>query len=231
VITLYKFGEAFGLPEASPFVTKAEVLLKMAGLEYEADLNGLNKAPKGKLPYIKDDNSIIADSTFIRLHIEDKYGFDFDAGLDARQRGLAWAIEKMLEDNLYWAMVSDRWAHDGNFDFGPRIFFKAVPAPLRPFIIRSVRGKIKRNLQGQGTGLHSQTEKHQLAIRIIDHVAAILGDHTYIMGEKPCGADAYVFAILMGASAKGFDTPLIKAVNAHSNLVTYIAAMRSQYYV
>jgi len=230
VITLYKYGEAFGLPDASPFVTKAEILLKMAGLEYEVDLNGLSKAPKGKLPYIKDDTHIIADSTFIRLHIEDKYGYDFDAGLDARQRGLAWAIEKMLEDSLYWAVVSDRWVHDGNFDFGPRIFFNAAPALLRPLIIRSVRNRIRRDLKGQGTGLHSQAEKHQLAIRIIDHVAAILGDYKYIMGESPCGADAYVFAILAGASAKGFDSPFIKAVNAHRNLVNYLAAMRSQYY-
>jgi len=230
MITLYKFGPAFGLPEASPFVTKAEILLKMAGLDFEVDLGGLNKAPKGKLPYIKDDGKLIADSTFIRLHIEDKYGYDFDAGLDACQRGLAWAIEKMLEDNLYWAVVSDRWAHDGNFNFGPRIFFKAAPAPIRPLIIRSVRKKIKRNLEGQGTGLHSQSEKHKLATLIINHVAAILGDHKYIMGENPCGADAFVFAILTGASAEGFDTPLINTVKTHSNLVDYIARMRERFY-
>jgi hypothetical protein len=28
MITLYAFGPAFGLPDPSPFVTKAEVLLK-----------------------------------------------------------------------------------------------------------------------------------------------------------------------------------------------------------
>ncbi len=230
MITLYKFGPAFGLLEASPFVTKAEILLKMAGLDYEEDLNGLGKAPKSKLPYIKDDGKLIADSTFIRLHIEDKYGHDFDACLDQRQRGMAWAIEKMLEDNLYWSVLSDRWVHDGNFDFGPRVFFKAAPAPIRPFIIRSVRKKIKRNLEGQGTGLHSQSEKHRLAIRTINHVAAILGDYKYIMGENPCGADAFVFAILTGASVEGFDTPLISTVKAHSNLVDYLARMRERFY-
>ena len=34
MITLYGFGAGFGLPEISPFVTKAEVQLKMAGLVY-----------------------------------------------------------------------------------------------------------------------------------------------------------------------------------------------------
>jgi len=32
MITLYTFGADFGLPDASPFVMKAELLLKMADL-------------------------------------------------------------------------------------------------------------------------------------------------------------------------------------------------------
>ena len=60
MITLYAFGPAFGLPDPSPFVTKAEVLLKMAGQPYRTDVNGFNKAPKGKLPYIDDDGERIA---------------------------------------------------------------------------------------------------------------------------------------------------------------------------
>ena len=34
MITLYGFGAGFGLPEISPFVTKTEVQLKMAGIAY-----------------------------------------------------------------------------------------------------------------------------------------------------------------------------------------------------
>jgi glutathione S-transferase len=86
MMTLYTFGPAFGLPDPSPFVTKVEILLKMAGLPYRTETNGFGKAPKGKLPYIDDDGERIADSTFIRWHIEKKYKFDFDRGLSAEQR-------------------------------------------------------------------------------------------------------------------------------------------------
>ena len=63
MITLYGFGPALGLPEISPFVTKAHILLKMAGLQYETNVSakGLLGAPKGKLPYIKDGDAVIAD--------------------------------------------------------------------------------------------------------------------------------------------------------------------------
>ena len=50
MITLYTFGPAWGLPDPSPFVTKAIVLLKMSGLPFETDTSGFRKAPRGKLP-------------------------------------------------------------------------------------------------------------------------------------------------------------------------------------
>src|SRR4051794_8618942 len=102
MITLYTFGPFFGLPDASPFVTKAEMLLKMAGVPYRTDTAGFTRAPKGKLPYIEDDGQVVPDSTFIRLHIEKKYGVDFDRGLSPEQRAIAWAFEKMAEEHLYW---------------------------------------------------------------------------------------------------------------------------------
>ena len=123
MITLYTFGPAFGSPDPSPFVTKALTLLKMSGLEFKTDTKGFNKAPKGKLPYINDDGKIVADSTFIRLHLEDKHGIDFDEKLSASQRATGWAFDKLCEDHLYWTVVHDRWAIEANFKAGPRQVF------------------------------------------------------------------------------------------------------------
>ena len=81
MITLYSFGPAFGLPDPSPFVMKAEVLLKMSGLPYRTDTRGFRNAPKGKQPYIDDDGERVADSTFIRWYLEKKYTIDFDRDL------------------------------------------------------------------------------------------------------------------------------------------------------
>jgi hypothetical protein len=166
MITLQSFGPAFGLPDPSPFVTKAEVFLKMAGLPYVVDTGGFKKAPKGKLPYIDDDGETIADSTFVRWHLERKYKIDFDRGLTPEQRATAWAFEKMLEEHLYWAVVHARWMDDANFAKGPRHFFRTVPAPMRPLVVAMIRRQLRRTLHGQGVGRHSPEEIVALGTRL-----------------------------------------------------------------
>jgi len=231
MITLYAFGPAFGLPDPSPFVTKAEVLLKMAGLGYTVDTaTGFKKAPKGKLPYLEDDGEIVGDSTFIRWHLEKKYGIDFDRGLDDEQRAVAWAFERMLEDHLYWAVVHARWMDDLNFDKGPRTFFQRVPAPMRQVVVAMVRRQIRRALHGQGMGRHSREEIVALGTRSIDAGADFLSDKPFMMGSEPAGVDATAFAFTAGALCPLFETPLRSAVERHNNLKRYAGRMAERFY-
>jgi glutathione S-transferase len=230
VITLYKFGPGFGLPDPSPFVLKGEVLLKLAGCPYEVDLKGFMKAPKGKLPCIRDDGELIADSTFIRFHIERKYGFDFDQGLGAEQKAVAWAVEKMCEEHLYWAVVDARWFDEANFARGPAAFFKIAPAPIRPIVKAVIRRKLKRTIVGHGMGRHSKAQIEGLARRDLDAIAGILGDKPYLMGAEPCGADATVFGAAAACLCEIFDTPVRTAAESHANLVAYRNRMMKRFY-
>ena len=230
MIKLYTFGNFFGLPDPSPFVMKAEMLLKLAGLPYETDTRGFRKAPKGKLPYIVDDGTLIADSTLIRLHLEQKYGIDFDRGLSARDRGAAWATDKMLEDHFYWHLIYWRWMNDANFARGPVNFFKRAPAIIRPFVVKAVRKRIRRNLHGHGMGRHSEAENNVMAARAVDAVSQMLGDNRYLMGATPCGADATVFAFVAAASCPLFDSPVRTKVEATPNLVAYVQRMTAEHF-
>ena len=230
MITLYTFGPFFGLPDASPFVLKGEMLLKLAGIPYQCNTRGFTRAPKGKLPYIDDGGTIVADSTFIRLHIEKKYGFDFDRALSARDRGIAWSVEKMLEDHLYWVMVYWRWMDDANFDKGPRNFFKRAPALIRPIVVRAVRKQVRANLHAHGIGRHIDAEKNALADRCIDALSQVLGDNKYLMGVQPCGADATAFAFIAGAMPKVFESPLRDKLERVPNLAAYKDRMMAEFF-
>jgi glutathione S-transferase len=230
MITLYTFGPMFGLPDASPFVTKAHMLLKLAKRPYQADTKGFNKAPKQKLPYINDDGAIVADSTFIRWHLEQKYGFDFDAGYSPEQRAIAWSVEQMLAEQLYFALMHMRWADDKNFAAGPAHFFDPVPALIRPIIRGMVRRKIISGMKAQGIGRHSTADITKLACKTLDAVSDILAERAYLLGDKPCGADASMFAFLASILCPVFESPIRAYAEGKPNLVRYVERVRAEFF-
>jgi glutathione S-transferase len=230
MITLYAFGSNFGLPDPSPFVMKTEVHLKMAKLGYRREEGGPQGAPKGKLPYIDDDGLVIADSVFIRDYLERTYNVDFDWGLNDNQRALAWTVERMVEDHLYWIMVHARWANDDNFAKGPAHFFDGAPEAVREEIRRQGRQNMISILHGQGIGRHSPEEIAGVAERSFDTLSRLVGHKPYLMGDRPCGADASVFGLVAGALTPLFDTPARDAVARHGNLVAYRDRMLERYY-
>ena len=230
MITLYTFGPAFGLPDPSPFVMKGEMLLKLAKLPYEVNTKGFTRAPKGKLPFIEEDGRVVADSTLIRLYLEKQHHIDFDRGLSTRERGIAWATEKMLEDHLYWVLVYWRWMKDENFARGPANFFKRAPAIIRPFITKHVRGKVRGNLHGHGIGRHSEGEMTEMSDRAFEAMSQILGDNPYLMGSEPCGADATAFAFIAGSLCPLFDSPAHAKAQTLPNLAAYRDRMMAEFY-
>lgn len=230
MITLYGFGPAFGLPDPSPFVMKTDVQLKMSGLPYRFERGRPPEAPKGKIPFIDDNGTRIGDSTFIRWHIERAHGIDLDGGLSTVQRAQAWAIERLLEDHLYFAMIHVRWMDDANFARGPSLFFNAVPEAIRAQTVADARERVRATLHGHGLGRHSDAEIIALGARSLASLAALMSENRFLMGDDPTASDATAFGMLAGILTPFFDTRLRDAALAHENLVRYTQRMMQRYY-
>jgi glutathione S-transferase len=230
MITLYGFGPFFGLPDPSPFVLKTEVQLKMAELSFGKGRCRPADAPKGKIPYIEDDGEVVADSTFIREHIEKKYGIDLDCGLTRDMRGRAWAIERMLEDHLYWAILYLRWADDHNFAKGPARFFDSLPRDARDTVRDATRKRVMDALRSHGLGRHREDEILELGRRSVDALSALLGNKPYLLGPSPCGADATAFGMIAALLTPYFDSDLRCYADTHRNLVTFRDRMLAEHY-
>jgi glutathione S-transferase len=230
VITLYGFGAGFGLPEISPFVTKTEVQLKMAGLAFRKQRAMPPSSPKGQLPYIDDGGARIADSTFIRAHLERTYGIDFDAGFDLEARAQAWAFERMIEHHVYWALIGARWVDPGNFARGPAHFFDGAPEHSRERLREDAQFRVAENYLLSGLGCHAPDEDIDLAMRSVMALSVQLGRKTFLLGEFPCGADATLFAMLAGILTPFFSSELRTRTARFDNLVAYVERMMRQYY-
>jgi glutathione S-transferase len=230
MITLYGSFPAFGLPQASPFVMKTEVQLKMADIAYRLERGGREAGPKGKIPYIVEATNRIGDSTFIRDHIEKAYGIDLDRGLTADMRARSWAIERMLEDHLYWAIVYQRWMIDDNFAAGPAHFFDTLPPDTREETRSAARSQVATALHGQGLGRHAPDEVADLGCRSLKALATLLGNKAYLMGPAPSAVDATAFAMIAAAAAPAFVSAVRDFAEAQTNLMRYRDRLMGEYY-
>ena len=229
-IVLYAAGPGFGLPDTSPFVLKTEVQLQMAGLRYDKRLTIPPQAPSGKLPYIEDQGEIVCDSTFIRAHIERKYEVDLDEGLDVGQRAQAWAIERMLEDHLYFAMVWFRWVDPENFAKGPAHFFDRAPESDRAALRQQMQGRKADDLRAQGIARHTPEKIAELGVRSIDAMAVLLGNRPYLFGDRCSAVDAMAFGVLAAVATPFFTSPLRAGLERHDTLLAYVDRMMGRYF-
>ncbi|EYF05007.1 glutathione S-transferase family protein [Chondromyces apiculatus] len=230
MITVHGSTPLFGLPVGSPYVTKTEVQLRMMGLPFTTRNAMPTDSPKGQIPFVDDDGTRIADSHFIRVHVEEKHGKDLDQGLDARQRAEAWAIERMIEGPLSAAMVYSRWLIPANFEKAFALLAPGIPEEARPQVRATMQDGVRKSLHGTGITRHTDEEILALSRRSLEALSVVLGDKPYLFGDHPVGVDASAFGMLAAILAPFFDSPLRRCAESFPNLVAYTARMMRQFY-
>ena len=231
MIKLHQFAPAFGLPNASPFCMKMENYLRMAGLDYELVNSGdVLKAPKRKLPYIDDEGTVVADTSIIIDYLKGKYGDPLDAHLSALDRATATAFQRLLEENLYWAVVHTRWVQEEGWALTKAAFFGAMPVPLRWIVPALARRGIVSEMRGHGMGRHGAEEIHAIGCRDLTAVADYLADKPYMLGEQPSSLDATVYAFLANLLWAPVDSPIRTHAQGRPNLEAYCQRMKARYY-
>lgn len=232
MIKLYSFGSDFGLADPSPFVLKVDVYMRMADIEFESipDVNNLRKSPKGKLPFIIDGDTTVADSQFIISYLKNKFKVELDSNLSDEQKNIAYLIGKSLDENLYWCLVYSRWASEDTWPHIKNAFFGSMPFPLKFIIPAIARKDIMSALNKQGVGKHSDEEIKTIAQETFQSLSGLLGQKSYFFGENPCTFDATAFAFLSQFISVSLNNPLNGLAREYSNLVDYCNNMSAQYY-
>lgn len=232
MIKLYSFGSSFDMEDPSPFVLKVDAYMRMANIEYEniPDVNNLRKAPKGKLPFITEGETTIADSQFIIAYLQEKYKVELDSGLSAKQKSIAYLMGKALDEDLYWCLVHSRWARDDTWPLIKKAFFGSMPFPLKFIVPVIARKGVMSALQKQGLGRHSDKEINIIAEKTFQSLSEILADKTYFFADSPCTFDATAFGLLSQFINVTMDNEMNDLARSYSNLVAYCNAIRDKYY-
>jgi glutathione S-transferase len=231
MLRLFQFAPAFGLPNASPFCMKMETYLRMAGLPFELVNSGnVMKAPKRKLPYIDDGGTLVADTTFIVDYLKRRYGDPLDAALSAPERAVATAFQRLIEENLYWAIVHTRWAENAGWLETREAFFGAMPAPLRWFVPTLARRGLLAEMRGQGMGRHSAAEICAIGCRDVTAIADFLADKPFMLGAQPASIDATAHAFLANLLWAPVDSPILRHARTRPTLEAYCQRMKARYF-
>lgn len=228
----YHLPGRWGLPTVSPFCLKLDAFLRMTGIEHKSITASTPfGGPKKKAPWIEHDGRKIGDSSLIIEYLKETFGVDPDAHLDARQRATTHTIQRLVEENLYWAMVYDRWCRDENWPILKNSVLGDIPAPARALLAPYARRSVKKQLAGHGLGLHSPEDIESIARRDIDALAALLGDAPWFHGETPSMADATVYSLLANILWVKFESPMKAMIEAHPPLVAMLEAFRERYFI
>lgn len=232
MIKLYGFGPGFGMPDPSPFVGKVDAYLRMAKLDYKLiqDMANLQKAPKGKLPFVKVDNEVISDSQFIFNHLDGKYNQPLDSWLTKEQQGWSLLAIKSLDENLYWCLVYSRWIEDSGWAVTKQSFFSALPPVVRNIVPIIARRGVRKSINGHGLGLHSNEEVETIAKQSLQALSDALADKPYFMGDKVSNLDAAAFALLSQFVLSTNRSSIVDLALKHDNLVQYCKRIAEQYY-
>ncbi len=235
MIKVHKFGPAFGLPDASPFVCKVETYLRLTDQKYETTRSDVRRAPRAQLPVVEIDGKLIPDSTAIIDALEAKRPEKLDAHLDFKERAVALAFKSMLEEHLYFGLLYMRWTCDDGWTvFEPSLRdmlgTMGVPSLLRGMIAGRARKYTVGRTKIQGMGRKPRSEVVAICSQLIDALVVQLGDRAYFCGDRPTTFDATVYAFALGALCPAFDNEVRKHAANKNNLVAYVDRIKEQHW-
>jgi len=233
MIVLYGHVPAWGIPDLSPFVTAIDLYLRMTRLPYRLVVGDLGTAPKGKLPYLEDGASVVADTSFILEYLKTRYGDPLDGRLDARDEAVRLMIWRMMDESFYWYLVQGRYRRDEDFArYDPlwAQFFGHLSTAAREAAIADARHRLLTEFYQSGRGRLGWEEVEHMGCCELDAIVAWLGDRAYLFGDTPTSADCAVHAFLQGLIYVPFENGIKAHALAQPTLVAYMARISQRYY-
>jgi glutathione S-transferase len=228
-VVIYQFSGAYGMRSLSPFCTKLETYLRLAGISYRSRLGDPRQAPMGKLPYADIGGERIGDSGAIIERCRALHDDALDAALSAEQRAIGHLARRCAEEHLYWGLLCARWVDDNTWKSSyRRAIADALPRPVRAFLPGIIRRGVRKSTVAHGLGRHDPTEVTARVRQDLDALAATIGDKPFLLGDAPSSFDCSVYAMLEHLRCTPAEHPTFVAMREHAALVGYCERMNER---
>jgi len=220
MIKLCQFRAPRFFPNLSPYCVKIESFLKLHHIPYEIEIiPGAHRAPRGKLPFIKDDERVISDSTVIIEYLKDKYKLNIDPHLGDKEKAESKALQRLIEEHLFYIHAYFRWIdHDSYKEFKKAVFGK-MPFIMRDIVPTIMRRRLLKRFKSHALSDHSKAEILSKAQEDITALAHFLGDKKYFFSENQISfIDIICFSFVGNILNDVFASPIKEIALKHPNL-------------
>ncbi|RFU32915.1 hypothetical protein B7463_g3410, partial [Scytalidium lignicola] len=215
------------VPNLSPFPIKLEAYFRFFSIKYETVFEfNLDNAPRHKVPFISMKGIKISDSDLIINFLKSSL-FDPDSDLTPAQKAIGHAVQRMLEDHLYWVNLYYEFFDNDGSDF----FFTSARGGLSA-VTDTIREDFARRVYNQGTGRYTPKEIVEKASKDLLTLSEVLGDNLFLLGtDKPTSFDAAVFGMtLCFFQARGMHLEVTDFARSIPNLAQYIKRLLETYF-
>lgn len=227
-LLLHQPRGGWGEPSLSPFCMKLECHLRMAEIPYEVRPPDLRKAPKGKIPYVDLDGTLVGDSQLVLDALTARYGDRLDGALTPRERALARVTRRTIEEGAYFASLYARWADPRGWEIARDPVAAALGIPA--FLLFVGRRRALASLHGQGTGRHAAEDVYRMGMADWSAVSELLGTQPFFFGARATSIDAVIFAFVTSTTVFPYASPLREHVVGLENLVAHRDRVRARWF-
>jgi len=236
-IEVYGYVPAWGLPDISPYVTKAIFYMKICKIPYEYKKQNLAEldlaAPYKKLPYIIDteNGKKVGDSNLICAYLKEKFGDQLDADLSKTEKAIGIAFDRLFAEHLYWSgVIEPRWRMDEGWEvYIPYIVEGAEVGPELRAALDAFRVRILAGFDGQGMGKRDSATVLEFYKVDVDTVSDFLAEKKYFLGDKVHTVDACAYAMLRHLVDQPQKWAGSGYVEGKPNIMAYLERMRKEF--
>ncbi|XP_052722079.1 failed axon connections homolog [Crassostrea angulata] len=222
----HQIGRGPYAPSITPFAVKLETYLRMTKVPFMNEHDSLtNRSSKGKLTWIEYNGQEIADSEFCIKFINKTFNIDLDKNFSDEEIGAGRAIQRMVDEHLYWPLFLIRWVYDPRqgIDVGKQLGFSSWFMSLGVFFA-------KKQSYAQGVGRHTEEEVLQVMDEDLHALSKFLGKKKFMLGEEASQTDCAVFGILSQIHWHGCGGASEKFYKKYPNLSAYCERMKAEFW-
>jgi glutathione S-transferase len=227
MLTLFSWPDLFGVADNNPFGLKVYAFMRLAGLEFEhRHVLDPSAAPRGQLPYLRDDDEIIGDSDAIITHLTKRFDLRIDSAHSPGQSNLDFLVRRTLDD-LYWPMSYSRWRDER---YWPDFFaaMRAQHPEIETSELEAARAYNAQRYHFQGIGRYAPEDVYARGIADLRVVADLIGEQGFVFGPQPSTVDAAIYGCVANIFFYDIDTPLKRYVESRPHLVRHCEAIHAR---